>query len=76
MNTPMSRPPPFDQAEHILTAALDHDPAEREAFLAAACGGDGAFRAGFDTLFLLHTFESPPALCRARSSHGRPHPSP
>ena len=53
MDTPMT-PPPSDQLGHILTAALDRDPAEREAFLAMACAGDAALLAEARALLAAH----------------------
>ena len=45
---------PQEATEHILAAALDHHPADREAFLARACGDDHALLAEVQGLMAAH----------------------
>ena len=58
MNSSMTQPP-SDGAGRILAAVLDHDPAERVAFLATACGEDAALLAEMRDLLAAH--EAAPA---------------
>ena len=53
--------PPADPAGHILTAALDYAPEDREAFLALACGENAALLAKVRALLAAH--EAMPTGC-------------
>ena len=50
----MPTPPPFNRAESMLIAALDHAPEDREGFLAKACGDDVALLAEVRALLAAH----------------------
>ena len=50
--SPSSPPPP--RAEATFLAALDLEPADREAFVAETCAGDGALQAEVQRLLSLH----------------------
>ena len=50
-------PPHTNRAQLILTAALDHAPEDREAFLATACGEDAALVAEVCALLAAHEKE-------------------
>jgi serine/threonine protein kinase/Leucine-rich repeat (LRR) protein len=54
MSTTMSTPPPSHRAEGILNAALDRDPAAREAFIIGACAGEAALLAEVRALLAAH----------------------
>ncbi len=51
-------PPPSNRARLILTAALDHAPEDREAFLETACGEDVALLAEVRALLTAHAVKS------------------
>jgi serine/threonine protein kinase/WD40 repeat protein len=59
---PVSTPPPSDDAEHVLAAALEHDAAERDAFLDAACGSNAVLRAEVRLLLAAHEAMPPEFL--------------
>src|SRR5687767_14760789 len=59
---PTMNPPPPDEAGHLLAAALDHAPEEREAFLDVACGNNAVLRAEVRLLLAAHEAMPPDFL--------------
>ncbi len=50
----MATPSPSDGVEHLLVTALDHDPADRDAFLVTACGDNLALLGEVRALLAAH----------------------
>ena len=44
----------WQRAKELFGSALDHDPAQRSAFLSQACGGDEALRQEVEALLAAH----------------------
>ncbi|HET8947495.1 MAG TPA: serine/threonine-protein kinase, partial [Candidatus Polarisedimenticolia bacterium] len=50
----MTTPPAWDEIKKVFGAALEHDPAERPAYLDGACAHDAALRAEVESLLAEH----------------------